>query len=59
MTQKEFMGHIFCDSRFENLRQLIKSGPLDKVLEVQELNNHLNKNRYYNDIKLLLSERLK
>lgn len=59
MTHKEFLGHIFCDTRFENLRQLIKIGPLDKVLRVQELNDSMPRNRYYNDIKVLLNERLK
>ena len=55
MTRKEFLGHIFCDSRFQQLRELIQNGPLDKVLEVQDLNEQMPKNRYYNDIKQLLN----
>lgn len=59
MTIKEFMGHCFCDSRFQQLRELIANGSIDTVLTIQRLNNELKRNHRHQEINSLLAERLK
>lgn len=59
MSIKEFMGHCFCDSRFNQLRELIANGSMDIVLTIQRLNNDLKRNHRHEEIKSLLAERLK
>jgi len=58
MSIKEFMGHCFCDMRFNQLRQMIYTGSLDTVLEIQRLNNQLNRNNRHHEILNLIKERL-
>ena len=58
MSIKEFMGHCFCDMRFNELRQMIYTGSLDQVLEIQRLNNELKRNHRHQEILSLLKERL-
>jgi len=58
MSIKEFMGHCFCDSRFQQLREMISTGTLDVVLHIQQLNNELKKNHRHQEINSLLKERL-
>jgi len=41
MSIKEFMGHCFCDTRFNQLREMIYTGSLEVVLDIQRLNNEL------------------
>ena len=59
MSIKEFMGHCFCDSRFQQLRELIATGSMDIVLTIQRLNNELKRNHRHQEINSLLAERLK
>jgi hypothetical protein len=59
MSIKEFMGHCFCDTRYNQLREMIEHGSMDIVLDIQRLNNELKRNHRHQDIKSLLSERLK
>jgi|688.fasta_scaffold792504_2 hypothetical protein len=58
MSIKEFMGHCFCDSRFQQLREMISTGTLDVVLHIQQLNNELKRNHRHQEINSLLKERL-
>ena len=41
MSIREFMGHCFCDTRFNQLREMIEHGSIDTVLDIQRLNNEL------------------
>ena len=52
------MGHCFCDSRFNQLREMIKTGSMDLVLTIQQLNIDLKKNHRHQEINSLLKERL-
>jgi formamidopyrimidine-DNA glycosylase len=58
MSIREFLGHCFCDWRFDQLKQKIAKDPLDKVLQIEQLNNDLKNNRRHDEIKTLLKERL-
>lgn len=59
MSYKEFLGHCFCDMRFNELRESIINGTTEYVLDIQRLNNELQRNPKHHDIKLLVEERLK
>jgi hypothetical protein len=58
MSIKEFMGHCFCDTRFNQLREMIYTGSLEVVLDIQRLNNELKRNNRHHEISSLLKERL-
>lgn len=58
MSIKEFMGHCFCDTRFQQLREMIYTGSLELVLNIQQLNNDLKRNHRHHEINSLLKERL-
>lgn len=58
MSIKEFMGHCFCDSRFQQLREMIEQGSMETVLDIQRLNNELKRNHRHQEINSLLKERL-
>jgi hypothetical protein len=58
MSIREFMGHCFCDTRFNQLREMIEHGSIDTVLDIQRLNNELKRNNRHQDINSLLKERL-
>lgn len=58
MSIKEFMGHCFCDSRFQQLREMIEHGSMETVLDIQRLNNELKRNHRHQEINSLLKERL-
>ena len=58
MSIKEFMGHCFCDTRYNQLREMISNGSLELVLDIQRLNNELKRNHRHQDINSLLKERL-
>ena len=58
MSIKEFMGHCFCDTRFSQLREMIYTGSLEVVLDIQRLNNELKRNNRHHEISSLLKERL-
>lgn len=59
MSIKEFLGHCFCDYRFQQLTDMIKNGSVETVLEIKQLNNTLYKNSKHQQIKELINERLK
>jgi hypothetical protein len=58
MSIKDFMGHCFCDTRFSQLREMISTGSLEVVLDIQRLNNELKRNHRHQEICSLLKERL-
>jgi hypothetical protein len=58
MSIKDFMGHCFCDTRFNQLREMISNGSLELVLTIQRLNNELKRNHRHQEINSLLKERL-
>ena len=58
MSIREFMGHCFCDTRFNQLREMIEHGSIDTVLDIQRLNNELKRNNRHQEINSLLKERL-
>lgn len=59
MTYKEFMGHCFCDSRFQQLREMILTGTTEFVLDIQRINEERKRNHRYQEIDSLIKERLK
>ena len=59
MSIKEFMGHCFCDNRFQQLRELISNGSMEVVNDINRLNNELKRNHRHEEIKSLIEERLK
>jgi hypothetical protein len=58
MTIREFIGHTTCSSRYQTLLQIIETGPLPQVIEIQRLNNELKRNIRHEEIKMALSQRL-
>ena len=58
MSIKDFMGHCFCDTRFNQLREMIQIGSVELVLDIQRLNNELKRNHRHQEINSLLKERL-
>jgi hypothetical protein len=59
MTYKEFMGHCFCDTRFQQLREMILNGATEFVLDIQRMNEERKRNHRYQEICTLCNERLK
>lgn len=59
MTYKEFMGHCFCDTRFNELREMISTGSMELVLTIQRINEERKRNHRYQEIQTLINERLK
>jgi hypothetical protein len=58
MNRKWFLGQCFCDSRFQTIENIIKTGPLDEVLAIQALNDSMPKMHRYQQVLNLLKERL-
>ncbi len=58
MKQKEFIGRCTCDYRYKQLLQMISTKPIEEVLEIQQLNEKLNRNVRYQEIKRKIEERL-
>ena len=54
MSIKEFLGHCYCDMRYNQLRELINKETIEYVLNIQRLNNELQRNPKHHDIKLLI-----
>ena len=58
MSIKEFMGHCFCSSRFEDLKRMIENNPIEDVLELQKLHKQLWKNFKYQELEIEFQKRL-
>lgn len=58
MKRRIFLGYCFCDSRFRQLEEIIKNGTLDEVLAIQQINEELRKSHRYEQVAILLKERL-
>ena len=58
MNRKAFIGYCFCDSRFRTIEDIIAKGTLEEVLEIQSVNESMPKMHRYQQVALLLKERL-
>ena len=58
MKPKIFLGYCYCDSRFRTIEDIITSGTIEEVLEIQTLNNTFPKMHRYHQVAQLLKERL-
>ena len=59
MKRKEFLGHCFCDTRFQYIEETILKGSMKDVLAIQSINEELKGNHRYQQVINLLKERIK
>lgn len=59
MKPREFLGHCYCDSRFIYIEETILHGPIELVLQIQQVNESMPKMHRYQQVVNLLKERLK
>jgi hypothetical protein len=59
MKRKEFLGHCFCDTRFQYIEETILKGSMEDVLAIQSINEELKGNHRYQQVINLLKERIK
>ena len=57
MNKREFIGHMFCDTRYKQIKNKIKYAPMEYVMELYQLHLSLPKNVRYNDLQKLFNER--
>ena len=57
MTKQEFMGHCFCSWRFEKLKWMIETQPINEVQSLYELHKTLWKNIKYNELETEFQKR--
>lgn len=58
MNRKVFLGYCYCDSRFRTIENIISSGTIEEVLEIQLVNESMPKMHRYQQVVNLLKERL-
>jgi hypothetical protein len=58
MTKREFMGHLQCSWRFSKLNWMIETSPIEEVLELQKINEQLNRSPRYQELKQAFEKRL-
>lgn len=58
MTKQEFLGYMFCDYRFKQLKDKIKKQPLVEVQKLYELHLLVPKNHKFTELEQLFQERL-
>jgi len=59
MTKQQFIGHMFCDMRYKQLKDKIKYHSLDTVMELYTIHQSLTKSVRYNDLQKTFEERFK
>lgn len=59
MKRKEFLGHCYCDTRFQYIEETILRGSMEQVLAIQAINEELKNNHRYQQVINLLKERIK
>lgn len=57
MTKQQFIGHLFCDSRYRQLKDKIRYHSLDTVMELYTIHQTLNKSVRYTDLQKTFEER--
>jgi hypothetical protein len=58
MTKREFQGHLHCSWRYSQLIWMIETLPIEKVLELQQINEQLIRSPRYQELKQLFEKRL-
>lgn len=58
MNKREFIGHLFCDSRFKQLVKMIETLPLNEVIELRQLNEQCKKSVKYLELDKAFIKRL-
>ena len=57
MTKQQFVGHLFCDSRYRQLKDMIKYHSIDTVLDLYTIHQSFNKSVRYSDLQKTFEER--
>lgn len=57
MTKQQFIGHMFCDMRYKQIKDQIKYRSIETVRELYELHLSMPKNVRFNDLQKTFEER--
>lgn len=59
MTKQQFVGHLFCDMRYKQLKDKIKYHSLDTVMQIYTVHLSMTNNVRYKDLQKTFEERFK
>lgn len=57
MTKQQFIGHLFCDMRYNQLKNMIKYKPMDSVMAIYKVHQSMTNSVRYNDLQKTFEER--
>lgn len=57
MTKQQFIGHLFCDMRYKQLKDMIKYRSMGTVLELYDIHKQLTKSARHSDLQKTFEER--
>lgn len=57
MNKREFIGHMFCDSRYSEIKKKIKYAPIEWVLDLYNIHLDTPRNVRYTDLQKAFDER--
>lgn len=57
MTKQQFIGHLFCDMRYRQLKDKIKYQSLDTVMQIYSVHQSMTNSVRYNDLQKTFEER--
>jgi len=57
MTKQQFIGHMFCDMRYKQIKDQIKYRSMETVQALYELHLSMPKNVRFNDLQKTFEER--
>lgn len=57
MTKQQFIGHLFCDMRYKQLKDKIKYHSLDTVMQIYKVHQSMTNSVRYNDLQKTFEER--
>jgi len=58
MNKKQFIGHCFCDMRFNQLLTKIEHAPQNELNILYEIHQSMPNNHRYNDLQKAFDRRL-
>lgn len=58
MTKNQFIGHCFCDMRFNKLLWHIEHNPIPEVEQMYKIHQTMPNNHRYTDLQKAFDERL-
>lgn len=57
MTKQQFIGHMFCDMRYKQIKEKIKYHSIETVQALYELHLSMPRNVRYKDLQKTFEER--